>query len=95
MKLDIERARKFIKDVNWVFAKTYAETAPHEYVVKRDLSPELQKEFDWFAKMIFENGVEEFYYSHKNLYLHIGGLKYWSMDKSSEKTDLINRADKK
>jgi len=30
-----ERAEKFVGSLDWIFAKTYAKFAPHEYIVKK------------------------------------------------------------
>ena len=38
--------RDFIAKQNWVFAKTYANSAPHEYIV--------------LSKVLGDNGKEEF-----------------------------------
>jgi len=50
-EMDIDRLRAFIKANTWIFAKTYAKTAPHEYTVK---NPKDTKEFNFFVKKIRE-----------------------------------------
>ncbi|MBI3685311.1 hypothetical protein HY250_02805 [Candidatus Azambacteria bacterium] len=62
MTEDEIRLKKFIKGNTWIFAKTYAKTAPHEYVVYDNLDAERQKEYDWFVKQIEEKGVDEKFY---------------------------------
>lgn len=90
--MDLERALKFIEQAYWRFAKTYAETAPHEYCVKDKLTPELQKEFEWFDTQIKQYGVDEKFFRMTYKYLHLNGKKYWTMEKPHETPILINRA---
>lgn len=33
------KVEKFVNSANWVFAKTYAKTAPHEYAVREKKHP--------------------------------------------------------
>jgi hypothetical protein len=35
----------FLSSATWIFAKTYAKTWPHEYMLKRNEDPELFTEF--------------------------------------------------
>jgi hypothetical protein len=51
----LSKFKDFIKNNTWIFAKTYAKTAPHEYLVKRNLSIEDQKTLVEFAYFIREN----------------------------------------
>jgi len=47
-----EKLKEFIEDQAWIFAKTYAETWPHEYIVQErvdnDLYLELANHIDTF-----------------------------------------------
>jgi hypothetical protein len=52
--------RHFVESTNWVFAKTYAATWPHEYVVR---TPENASMILALAKHIFERGVPGRFYS--------------------------------
>jgi len=83
--IDLEKARKFIANCDWIFAKTYAQTAPHEYIVREKLSVDLQADFDWFAALIDHEGYEDKFYDKTFTYLAIGDKKYWHME------NLINR----
>ena len=84
----------FIANNTWIFAKTYAATAPHEYLVKRNLSPEDQETLVEFAYFIKENGYKKLFGSMEFTYFDIDDLMYWTMDEDVSKTDLINRAKK-
>ena len=57
-----EKLRKFIETQNWIFAKTYAETYPHEYIVQEKVDNNLFLEF---AEFIDKNGYEEYFYHKK------------------------------
>jgi hypothetical protein len=82
--------RQFVESTSWTFAKTYAATWPHEYVVKTtDNAPMILA----LARHIFEYGVAGRFYSQVRRYHHEGGKVYWSMDPTPETTDLVNRCD--
>ncbi len=84
--------RGFIAMQNWVFAKTYAKSASHEYIVLSKIIGENGKEdFHEFAKIIREYGFPARFFSRQNNYYYIDGYFYWTMDERVEDTDLINR----
>ena len=80
--------RRFIESTAWTFAKTYAATWPHEYVVR---TPQNTAMVLALARHIFEHGVEGRFYSQVRKYHHAGGKVYWSMDETPEGTGLVNR----
>jgi hypothetical protein len=77
-----EKLRKFIETQNWIFAKTYAETYPHEYIVQEKVDNNLFLEF---AEFIDKNGYEEYFYHKKQIYFDFEGFTYWHME------NIINR----
>ena len=80
--------RKFVESTRWTFAKTYAATWPHEYVVRRaENAPMILA----LARHIFDHGTEGRFYSQVRKYHHEGGKVYWSMDSTPETTELVNR----
>ena len=82
--------RRFVESTTWTFAKTYAQTWPHEYVVKTaENAPQILA----LAKHVFEQGVTARFYAEERRYFRENGKVYWSMDPSPEATDLINRCD--
>lgn len=90
---DLSRARAFIAGNTWIFAKTYAKTAPHEYVVKTKLpSDEMRQEFEWMVVLIREHGYEAEFWGKVHTYLDIDGKKYWTMGEPLEETIILNRA---
>jgi hypothetical protein len=82
--------RGFVEATPWRFAKTYAATWPHEYVVQNaENAPMILA----LARHIFEHGVEGRFYSQIRKYHHEGGKVYWFMHDTPEDTTLINRCD--
>ena len=82
--------RDFVESTSWRFAKTYATTWPHEYVVRTaENAPMILA----LARHIFEHGVDGRFYSQVRKYHHEDGKVYWSMDSSPESTSLVNRCD--
>ena len=85
-----DEVRKFVESTRWTFAKTYAATWPHEYVVR---TTENAVMILALARHIFEHGTDGRFYSQVRKYHHEGGKVYWSMDDMPEETELINRCD--
>lgn len=88
------RLRDIVDKADWIFAKTYAKTAPHEYCLREDKKRGNVPAADMllFAQSIRDYGYNELFYSYMQTYLNIDDHKYWSMDPTPEETDLINRA---
>jgi|SRR3989344_3275352 len=85
------RLKKFIDNNNWIFAKTYAKTAPHEYLIYDKLDEETQKEYNWFIKQIEEKGVDEKFYQITFRYLYFDGMKYWIHGAGENDRGILNR----
>jgi hypothetical protein len=85
-----DEVRRFVDSTKWTFAKTYAKTWPHEYIVR---NAENAAMILAIARHIFEHGVEGRFYSQVRKYHHEHGKVYWCMDASPETTDLINRCE--
>jgi lipocalin len=83
----------FISNTTWIFAKTYANTSPHEYCLFNKCRD--KDGFNRFVANIKKNGVKERFYSTFFTYFHHGDYKYWTMEKEGEQAILINRALKK
>ena len=93
--MNIKKYKQFIDSVDWIFAKTYKDKAPHEYVLKNNLSDKKKELFDDFIKYIKENGYVEYFYKTPYTYLDVDDKKYWVMEEDLSKVDLINRTEKK
>ncbi len=77
-----DNLKLFIRNTSWVFAKTYAETWPHEYIVQERVDNDL---FDKLANYIDRNGILEYFYQKQMIYLEYDGHVYWHME------NIINR----
>jgi len=80
--------RTFVGTTPWTFARTYAATWPHEYVVR---NAENAAMIFALARHIFEHGVEGRFYSQVRKYHHEDGKVYLSMANAPEEATLINR----
>ena len=84
--------RNFINQFQWTFAKTYAQKAPHEYVVLSKVGLTYKDEFIKIAQFIRDKGFKALYYRREGFYYRVDENYYWTMDERVEDTDLINRA---
>jgi len=80
---------KKIDNQKWKFAKTYAETAPHEYIVD-EWNIDLFKEI---CHLIDTDGYEEMFYDKPFRYYNIGKYKYWHYDTILNRCPIENRYD--
>jgi len=83
--------RQFVNDEQWVFAKTYAETWPHEYLVRERVDEKL---FVKLVEHIRANGYQGNFYKKEITYYDEDGLVYWTMGAPVEETTIINRCKK-
>jgi hypothetical protein len=84
------KLNRFIETQRWVFAKTYADFCPHEYVTLE--SVENKKSFYDFVLYIREHGFEAVYGTRNGLYFVVGEYYYWTMGAPISETTIINRA---
>ncbi len=77
-----DEIRSFIRNSRWIFAKTYAETWAHEYIVQEKVDNDL---FLKLAEHINTFGHEEYFYTKKMTYFDYDGRVYWHMG------NIINR----
>lgn len=89
----MDKVKEFIERQNWIFAKTYAHKAPHEYVV-RDNVKGTDEEFMYVVNYIQENGITMYFWNHPNKYIFVDGHQYWVMrDGEDDPTTVLNRCD--
>lgn len=89
----MEKVKAFIEKQNWIFAKTYAHKAPHEYVVRNNISG-TDEEFMHVVNFIQENGITMYFWNHSNKYIFVGGHQYWVMrDGEDDPLTVLNRCD--
>ena len=81
-----DKLKIFIANQNWIFAKTYADTWPHEYIVQEIVDNDLFLEL---ANHLDQYGYEDYFYSTKQTYFKYNELTYWHMG------NIINRCQEK
>lgn len=79
LKKNIEQ---FIADQKWIFAKTFAKTWPHEYIVEEQVDGKL---FAALAKHIDSHGYKSDFYDTIQTYFDYADHTYWHMG------NIINR----
>ena len=87
-----EEMRTFVNNLDWIFAKTYADVCPHEYIVKNKLNPGYQARFEEVVNFIREAGFEASYEGHPGKYYILDEHYYWTMGELIGQTTIINRA---
>ena len=88
MKKFSSELRGFINNTQWTFAKTYAATWPHHYIVRERVDENL------FLKMVRHIrcfGYEGRFYKMKITYFEEDGYVFWTMGEPIEETTIINR----
>jgi len=85
------RLHDFIESTPWVFAKTYAKTWPHEYIVRDRVDETLFLEL---ARHISEHGYQGSFYRKSITYYDHESRVYWTMGGPVEDTIIINRCTK-
>lgn len=78
--------------LRWTWARTYADSAPHSYVVLDRTEGLTRDDFIRAARVIHTFGEPGRFYSSTNNYLTHGRWRWWTMDARLEDTDLINQA---
>ena len=91
MKRLSKELRNFVNNSKWIFAKTYAETWPHHYIVRNRVDEGL---FIKMVKHIRKFGYEGPFYKKRYIYFEEDGYVYWTMGASIEETTIINRCTK-
>ena len=76
--------------LDWVFAVTYADGAPHEYICERTAGM-TRAGFERASRVIHTFGEPQKFYKHTRIYFVHGGWKYWTMDDDHGSVNLINR----
>lgn len=89
---DLDWWREKTFEFDWVFATTYAEGAPHEYVIP-DKTPSFSKaDCIRAARAIRTFGEPMKFYKATNIYLTLDdGWKYFPLDRDVRDTSIINR----
>lgn len=91
MQILPDEIRHFIENTVWTFAKTYATTWPHEYIVRDRVDESL---FVQLAQHIRGEGYDGKFYSKEIIYFDEDNMVYWTMGAPIEETTIINRCKK-
>jgi hypothetical protein len=83
--------KAFITEQKWTFAKTYALTWPHEYIVRDSVDEEL---FIQLVGYIRTYGYEMNFYKKRITYFNEDEMVYWTMGAPIEETTIVNRCKK-
>ena len=87
----MNKIKIFIENSNWIFAKTYAKTWPHEYIVRDQINEDI---FLQLVEQIQNHGYQGKFY-HKNItYFDYLNKVYWTMGAPINETIIINRCRK-
>lgn len=80
--------------LDWTFARTYAETAPHSYVVLNRTTGMTREDYVRAAHVICTFGEPAKFFTTTSIYLTSpdGRVKWWTMDRDLSRTDLVNQA---
>jgi len=81
----------FVETTAWTFAKTYADTWPHEYIVRDRVEEKL---FLALVRHIREHGYEGRFYRNPITYFDEDEMVYWTMGAPIEETSIVNRCAK-
>ena len=80
--------KAFVNETSWTFAKTYAKTWPHEYIVRDRVDQSL---FLALVEHIRAHGYEGRFYQRTITYYDHDGMVYWTMGAPVEETTIVNR----
>ena len=83
--------RTFVDSARWTFAKTYAATWPHEYIVRERVD---EASFVSLVVHIRAHGYEGRFYRRAITYFEEAGQVYWTMGAPVEETKIVNRCRK-
>ena len=84
--------KSFVAAQSWRFAKTYAATWPHWYIVRKNVD---EASFLEFVGIIRKDGYKGKFYNKEIIYYDLDEYTYWTMGELIEDTDIINRTFKK
>ena len=91
MKKFPDNIRHFVDTTPWTFAKTYAKTWSHEYIVRHQVDENL---FVQLVEHIRAEGYAGKFYSKDITYFDEANKVYWTMGAPVEETTVINRCNK-
>ena len=88
MKSFPDEIKSFISSSEWTYAKSYATTWPHWYIVRKNVDEGM---FVKTVEYIRANGYEAQFYNQKHVHFDDDKYSYWTMGAPIEETTIINR----
>ena len=82
--------KEFFDRQKWIFAKTYADKAPHEYILRHKMNGN-DEEFEQAVVYIREHGFKAKFWGNEYTYLNLDGHLYWTMGDPVNETIVLNR----
>ena len=82
--------KEFFDRQTWTTSKTYAQKAPHQYIVRANVNG-TNDEFNRAVAYIRHHGFEAMFWNSKYTYLYLDGYFYWTMGAPIEETIVLNR----
>lgn len=86
---NIEWAKEWISQQEFVEAKSYSMTFPHFYTTRNRCN---EKEFEMFLDLIRYYGKLKSFFTKQYLYLEINGFEYWEMGRPIKAVQVLNKA---
>ena len=69
--MELNEVQAFLDRQKWIFAKTYADKAPHEYCLLRQVNG-TKEEFKEVARFIKQEGIPGYFYrAERRLFLKV------------------------
>lgn len=84
--------KEFFDRQEWIFAKTYADKAPHEYILRKSTVGG-ESDFEEAVKYIRKHGFKAKFWKSEHTYLYLDGKFYWTMGAPINETIVLNRCD--
>lgn len=93
-RADLDWWFSFAPTLKWTFARTYAQTAPHHYVVLGRTEGMKEEDYVRAGRVIHTFGRPQKFYGMTSIYLTSPDerLRWWTMDHDVKETTLINQA---
>lgn len=93
-RIDLEWWLEYAARMTWTFARTYAESAPHHYIVAGRTPGVTRDDVVRAARVIHTFGRPGKYYSVTKIYLETpdGHSRWWTEDRHFDDATLVNRA---
>lgn len=87
--MNLEQSKIWIKQQEFVYAKSYAQTLPHHYTTRDRCN---EQKFEAFIKLIRQHGKIKAFYKKQYLYLELDEYEYWEMGRPLKAVQVLNRA---